>query len=248
MRVFLTRGTAGLFFAALAMTVAPLLGAETTERSALDGTWTWLFTMRDGSRIEPKAKLKQKGDVITGITLMHAGQETPILEGRIKDDTVDWTVIREHEGRKVTTKYHGKIAGETLSGYIESDWTGETQRYDWQAQRVPDSPTGTWRWASGRRLPANARPTRGPDTKGTFKLDGEKVTGKVTWAGRDFEVKHGRFRKGEFSFQTIREREGEKTTFTYRGKLEGDTVKGQIETDTGREIRTRAWEATRVEE
>ena len=236
-----------LFLTLLWTSVPPVAGAEAPERATLDGNWKWLFTMRDGSRIEPKAKLKQKGDTLTGITLLRAGQEAPILDGKIQGDTVQWTVVREHEGRKVTTHYQGKLVGETLSGFIESDWNGVMQRYDWQAQREPDSPTGVWRWVSGRRPPPGTR-TRGPDTKGTFKLEGEKVIGKVTFAGHDLELKHGRFHIREFSFQTIRERDGEKTTTSYRGKIEGDTLKGQIETDTGREIRTRAWEATRVEE
>jgi hypothetical protein len=224
------------------------VAAETSERLLLDGTWKWLFVMRDGSRIEPKAKLKQKGDTLSGITLFRPGQEIPITNGKIESNTVQWTVVREHDGRKVTTRYQGKLDGDTLSGFIETDWTGEMQRYDWRAQREPDSPTGVWRWASGRRFPAGLRPPRGPDTKGTFKLEGERVVGKVTWAERDLEVKHGRFRKNEFSFQTIRERDGEKTIFTYKGKIEGDNLKGTIETDTGREIRSRVWEATRVED
>jgi hypothetical protein len=238
--------------------------AETKERPVLDGTtWKWVFTMRDGSRVEPKAKLKQKGDTITGVTLMRGVQPIPITKGTLQGDTVQWTVVREHDGRKVTTLYQGKLVGDTLTGFIESDWTGEPQRYQWEAERAPVTPAGTWRWASGRRPPAGEtngtnRTARTIDTKGMFthqaekaggeKAGGEKVGGKVTYAGRDLEVKHGRFRSGELTFQTVREREGEKIVVTYRGKIEGETLKGFIETDTGREVRTRAWEATRVED
>src|SRR5215813_14387387 len=52
----------GLVLTLLWTSVAPVAAAEAPERPTLDGNWKWLFTMRDGSRIEPKAKLKQKGD------------------------------------------------------------------------------------------------------------------------------------------------------------------------------------------
>ena len=39
---------------------------ETNERATASGTWKWTFTMPDGSKVEPRVKLKQEGDKLTG--------------------------------------------------------------------------------------------------------------------------------------------------------------------------------------
>ncbi len=47
------------------------------------------------------------------------------------------------------------------------------------------------------------------------------------------------------SFKVTRERNGQTFTVNYKGKLEGDTIKGTIEFNFGGESRSRDWEAKR---
>ena len=80
----------------------------------------------------------------------------------------------------------------------------------------------------------------------TLKADGEKLTGTVGREDRKAEIKDGTFKNGELSFQVVRERDGQSFTSSYKGKLEGDTIKGTTEFEFGGEKRSRDWEAKRV--
>ena len=81
----------------------------------------------------------------------------------------------------------------------------------------------------------------------TLKQEGEKLTGKLKAEGhRSSEIKDGKVKKGEVSFVLERDRGGVKTVSKYQGKLEGDILKGTLESDLGAGPRTFPWEATRV--
>src|SRR5881397_4211240 len=129
------------------MLLAATAFAEPTNNvSKLDGVWKWSFTMPDGTKAEPKVRLKQEGDAFTGSSIPRAGMAIPIIDPKLEGDKVSWTVVREAGGRKVTTRYEGRVEGETIKGTIHSDWAGEPRRYDWLAKRAPNTPAGTWKW------------------------------------------------------------------------------------------------------
>jgi hypothetical protein len=217
----------------------------------LDGAWKWTFTMPDGGRVTPRVRLSRQGELLRGTAIVR-GHEAPISNGRIQGDNVSWSVVREHEGRRVTTRYQGKWAGDTIKGTVESDWTGEANRYEWEAKRVPNTPAGTWRWfvVGPARRPGGGRTgARGTnEVRGTFAVDGHKVTGKVTGLGRDGEIRRGRIMDGVFTFELVRERDGIRVVTYYTGRVVGDTIKGDWESDVGLELRRRLWEATRLDD
>ena len=61
-----------------------------------EGTWKWTFTMPDGTKASPRAKLKREGNVLTGKSLVGTGTEVAISDGRVDGDLVSWSVVREH--------------------------------------------------------------------------------------------------------------------------------------------------------
>ena len=108
-------------------------------------------------------------------------------------------------------------------------------------------PNGTWKWT---------RPGRngGPDQEFTLKLkaEGEKVTGKLTAPGRqgatsEVEIKEGKVKGDEISFNTSIERNGNTITSKYSGKISGDSLKGTIERPgrDGGDPTKNPWEAKR---
>jgi hypothetical protein len=123
---------------------SPLATLSTGPKA--EGTWKWNFTMPDGTKSSPRAKLKRDGNKLTGTSVINPGTEVAISDGRVEGDQISWAVIREHGGRKVTTRYAGKLTGEQLKVTIESDWTGEKRSYPWEAKRASDSPAGLWKW------------------------------------------------------------------------------------------------------
>jgi hypothetical protein len=103
------------------------------------------------------------------------------------------------------------------------------------------SPVGTWKFMQMGRGGQSREVTM------KLKLDGEKLTGTVT-AGMDnaeVEIKDGKFKDNELSFNVTREQGGQTRTTKYSGKLDKDTIKGTIETERGGKARSTDWEAKR---
>ena len=125
--------------------------------------------------------------------------------------------------------------------------TGLTSAAAPEASKKADV-TGTWKW--------NYTTPNGQAVESTLTLkqDGDKLTG--TLAGRrggeaeirnagEAEIKEGKVDGDEVSFQIMRERNGRMMTQKYKGKLEGDTIKGKVEVNFNGQDRSRDWEAKR---
>lgn len=107
-----------------------------------------------------------------------------------------------------------------------------------RAEDKPD-PTGTWKWSATFNNQTRERTLK-------LKLEGDKLTG--TMLGRDnaeTAIDDPKFKDGEITFSTTRERNGQKFTTKYRGKLDGDTIKGETERERDGQKQTTAWEAKR---
>jgi hypothetical protein len=100
--------------------------------------------------------------------------------------------------------------------------------------------SGKWTWTTKFN-------DREITTKAEFKQEGEKLTGTIT--GRDdqkIEIKEGKIKDNEVSFVVVRERNGSEFKITYKGKLEGDTIKGKSTVKIDGQDRERDWEAKRA--
>ncbi len=116
-----------------------------TEVQAADasGTWPWTTPGRNGG--EPRKmtlKLKAEGEKLTGKlgAPNRDGEitETDIADGKIKGDEVSFTVTREFNGNKFTSKYNGKLSADAIKGKMEFERNGESQSRDWEAKRATD--------------------------------------------------------------------------------------------------------------
>jgi hypothetical protein len=118
-----------------------------------------------------------------------------------------------------------------------------------QAQEKKADTTGTWTWT---------RPGRngGAEQKMTLKLkvEGDKVTGKLTSPGRqdgtpvETEIKDGKIKGDEISFSITREYNGNTMTQKYSGKVTADAIKGKIDSERNGQAQSRDWEAKKVTE
>jgi hypothetical protein len=115
-----------------------------------------------------------------------------------------------------------------------------------QAQQKKVDPTGKWTWTTPGR-------NGGPDRTSTLtlKLEGEKVTGKLSTPGRDgqareTEITEGKLKGEEISFAIVREFNGNKMTSKYSGKVSAESIKGKIEFERNGQTQSRDWEAKRA--
>ena len=118
------------------------LGAASQAQAAdATGTWTWTRPGRNGGEAQKMTlTLKADGEKLTG-SLTSPGRQagdpvkTEISDGKVKGDEISFSVTREINANKMTTKYSGKISGDTIKGKAESERNGQLQSRDWEAKR-----------------------------------------------------------------------------------------------------------------
>jgi hypothetical protein len=84
-----------------------------------------------------------EGDKLTGALVGRNDQETAIEAANYKDGELSFSVTREFGGNKMTTKYSGKVTGDTIKGTIEMPGRdgGEPRKMEWEAKREAASAT-----------------------------------------------------------------------------------------------------------
>ena len=112
--------------------VSPVARAEDPT-----GTWKWTVTFNNNTR-EQTLKLKLDGDKLTGAVIGRNNQETAIEDGSYKAGELSFKVTRERNGQKFTSKFEGKVSGDTIKGKMMVNFGGDEQTRDWEAKRVKD--------------------------------------------------------------------------------------------------------------
>ena len=84
--------------------------------------------------------LTQAGEKLTGKLSSPgrdgAARETEITDGSVKGTDVTFSVTREFNGNKFTSKYSGKLSADAITGKVESkDRDGKDQSRDWTAKK-----------------------------------------------------------------------------------------------------------------
>ena len=112
-----------------------------------------------------------------------------------------------------------------------------------RAQDKKVDPTGTYIWTMPGR-------NGGPDRTNTLvlKLDGDKLTGKVTAPGRGgqttaTEISDGKITGADVSFCVVRTFNDNTVTNKYSGTLADGVIKGKMEFERNGEAQSRDWEA-----
>jgi hypothetical protein len=122
-------------FLAFSLAIAGLAGlAQAADKPDPTGTWKWSVTFNDQTR-DMTLKLKLDGEKLTGTMVGRNNNETAIEDATFKDGDVAFSVTRERNGQKNTTKYKGKLEGDTIKGKSESMRDGQAQSRDWNAKR-----------------------------------------------------------------------------------------------------------------
>ena len=85
--------------------------------------------------------LKQDGEKLTGKLSSPgrdggAARETEITDGSVKGSDIAFSATREFNGNKMTSKYTGKLSGDTITGKMEmKDRDGNDRSRDWTAKK-----------------------------------------------------------------------------------------------------------------
>jgi hypothetical protein len=215
------------------------LAARAAETAS--GDWKWSITTQNGDTFESTAKLKQDGDKVTG-TINGRFGESEITEGTIKANEVTFKVKRERDGQAFVIKYAGKLTGDTIKGKTEFERDGNTTSRDWEAKRQSAKSAAAGSWKTALILPD------GNKIEGTLNLkqEGDKLTGNVVLNQNETPIQEGVIAGDNINFKVLRQRDGRTVTSKYKLKLNGDALKGKVESDWSGDWQTLDWEATRA--
>jgi hypothetical protein len=100
-------------------------------------------------------------------------------------------------------------------------------------------PSGTWTWSSP------GRDGQTQERTATLKREGDKVLGSMSGRNGDQPIEEGKIKDGQITFKVVRERNGQKMTQQFQGKIEGDVIKGTMTMNRGDGERSTPWEAKR---
>lgn len=116
--------------------------ADSQTKPALNatGTWKWIFKTDAGDSFDRSVTLKQDGEKLTGTSQWPDGTKVAVEDGKIKGDTLSFSLTRDNQGQKFTSRYQGKISGDSITGKIEFTRDGQPQTRDWQAKREKAQP------------------------------------------------------------------------------------------------------------
>lgn len=125
-----------LAIAGLVAGLVGLVGAAVAADDKADPTGTWTWTTKFGKQErEMTLKLKRAGEKLTG-TITGGKGETKIEDGTFKNGEVKFTVTREVMDQKFTTKYDGKLTGDTIKGTVKGSFGGKDFEREWEAKRA----------------------------------------------------------------------------------------------------------------
>src|SRR5262249_11788011 len=105
----------------------------------------------------------------------------------------------------------------------------------------PADPTGTWKWST-------ASPTGDIPTTLTLEWKNGKIAGSYSNQYGDTAISNASVQEGVILFEVIRNLSGRKYVVKYQGRIEGDTIKGTIESpghDGGKALKL-DWNAKRT--
>lgn len=222
------------------LAAAALTTLTLTSYADPTGTWTWSRPGRDGgAEVVTTLKLKVAGEKLTGTITGRPDTENEITKGTVKDGAISFEVTREFNGNSFTSKYAGKVEGDSLKGTITSSRNGEERSREWVATRAAAGAAGDWKSTITRQDGSTM------ELLTSLKVDGEKVTGVVKV--NDFEIPlTGTYVAGKLKYKTEMERDGQTFTTTFEGDIKGDKLTGKSTSNFGGEERVRDVDATRV--
>ena len=101
------------------------------------GTWHWTVTGPKGREQKFTAIFRVNDGKLSGTVENKRVGKAEIAAAQLKDEQIEFTVVRERRSRKIETHYVGKIAGDTITGTATLEAGSKDRQIDWKAQRAP---------------------------------------------------------------------------------------------------------------
>lgn len=124
-----------LAFAGFVLGMFSMMGAVVAaDKDDPTGTWKYKVKLGKNER-EQTLKLELKDGKLSGTVAGGKGEPAKIEDGTFKDGEVAFSVTRSFNDKKFTTKYSGKVSGDSIKGSITTEIGGKENKADWEAKR-----------------------------------------------------------------------------------------------------------------
>ncbi|MGA2796652.1 MAG: hypothetical protein ABSE63_03625 [Thermoguttaceae bacterium] len=178
------------------------------SKSKLAGKWEGKITRQDGQEMKLTFTFKVDGEKLTGAVESPRG-ELEIKTGNVKGDELSFNV----DIGDSTIDYQGKLS----DGKIKMKSKGPMGEREFTLSRPVDI---NGRWLSKFETPNGDS----MELTFTFKVDGDKLTGKVESQMGEIELTNGKVKGDEFSFDV----DVGGNTIGHDCKISGDEIKMKI--------------------
>jgi len=192
-----------------------------------EGTWNLEIQTDDGQTL--KAAVKLNGEEKLGGTFVGVdGTEVKLDDAAVKDGELAFKVTVDFQGSELVAKFKLKVAEEGSKGTVDYDLGGQTGTLDVIGKRPAGEAklAGTWN--------VEVVTDDGQTLKSSVKLetDGDKVSGVfVAPDGKEVKLEDTKLSGNELQFKINVDFEGTALVANFKGKVDGDAIKGQVDYD-----------------
>ena len=218
-------------FAFMALAAAPALAQDNAK---LVGTWDVTLETPQGTRNFPVAFKEENGKLTPA---------PPLTMAEIKGNDVTMKMTVKFQDNDMVITYTGKVEGDNMKG--DADFGGFATG-TWTAKRRPAKPAGAPAAAAAGVAGDWDLTIDSPQGKRTVGLsikdEGGKLSGKIKNQQGETALDSIAVTGSDITFAMTRDIQGQKMVFTYKGKIDGNKMKGEV--DFGG-MATGAWEAVK---
>ena len=190
------------------------------------GSWKWNVTFNDNTS-ELMLKLNWDGKQLTG-KYTAFDNTTDIEEGKMEGDQVSLVARPEFNGNKFDIHFAGKVEGDDINGKVKLDFGQGPQEFDWNPKRTVDVADVLGLWDLRLETPNGVI-----EPHITITKDEKGLHGAYSSPFGERDAKNVEFKDGQLSWEISGERDGNQFKVVYKGKPQGDTIKGTNEFDFG---------------
>ncbi len=193
-----------------------------------EGTWDLEIQTDDGQTLKAALNLKKDGDKLGGTFVGVDGTEVKVDEAAVKDGELAVKVTVDFQGSELVAKFKLKAVDAGAKGTVDYDLGGQTGTLDVIAKRPASDNKLAGKWD------VEVTTDDGQSLKSSVKIDvdGDKLKGVATTPdGKEVKLEDGKIAGEEVTFSIKVDFEGTALVAKFKGKLDGDKIKGQVDYD-----------------
>ncbi len=210
-------------------------GVREKANANVVGNWKFAMTTPDGMALEASVDLTEADGKLAGKFIGPDGSPGNLDTATVTGDELAFQVTLDFGGQGLVAKFKGKVDGDKFKGAVDYDLGGQTGTLDVDGTReaAKVNIAGTWKVSIG------SADAGGLEASLTLQQDGDKISGKLVGAdGTETEIAEPTLNGNELTFKITADFGGQPLNATFKGKVEGDDVKGTVDYDLGGQVGT----------